>query len=83
MRPRDTSAEAHDFQLRGYRRMTLPEKAELIAQMSEAARAVAREGIRQRHPDYAEPDVDRALVTLIYGRETARRLWPDEEPRLP
>jgi hypothetical protein len=83
MRPFDTSREAHELQIRGYRRMAAGQKAQLVAELSEAVRDVAREGIRQRHPDYADDDVKRALVVLLYGRETERRLWPDDERREP
>jgi hypothetical protein len=83
MRPFDTSPEAHAFQVRGYRRMDAGQKAELVAELSEAVRDVAREGIRQRHPGYSDDDVKRALVVLLYGRETERRLWPNDEQREP
>ena len=83
MRPFDTNPEAHAFQIGGYRRMSLAQKAELVAQVSEAARSVAREGIHQRHLDYDERDVQRALVALLYGRDMACQLWPDEPFRTP
>jgi hypothetical protein len=83
MRPHDTSQEAHEFQIRGYRRMDAGQKAELVADLSKAVRDLAREGIRQRHPGYSDDDVTRALVVLLYGRETERMLWPDDEPREP
>jgi|HubBroStandDraft_1064217.scaffolds.fasta_scaffold4528847_1 phenylpyruvate tautomerase PptA (4-oxalocrotonate tautomerase family) len=47
MRPHDTGQEAHEFQIRDYRRMDAEQKAELVADLSEAVRDVAREGIRQ------------------------------------
>jgi hypothetical protein len=81
MRPHETSQEAHDFQIRGYRRMEAGQKAELVAELSVAMRDVAREGIRQRHPGYGDDEVKRALVVLLYRRETERRLWPDDEQR--
>lgn len=83
MRPHDTSPEAHELQIGGYRRMGADQKATLVAQLSEAVRELAREGIRQRHPDYGDDDVRKALVTLLYGRETSVLLWPDEDPRRP
>jgi hypothetical protein len=83
MRPFDTSQVAHDFQVRGYQRMDVEQKAELVAQLSEAVRDLSREGIRQRHPDYGDEDVKKALVVLLYGRDTAQLLWPGEGPRDP
>ena len=83
MRAYDTSQEAHELQLRGYRRMTVAQKAELVADLSEAVRELARLGIRRRHPGYADDEVKRALALILYGRETQRTLWPGEEPREP
>jgi hypothetical protein len=83
VRPDDTSQVAHDFQVRGYRRTDAAQKAAIVAELSGAVRDVAREGIRQRHPGYGDDDVKKALVVLLYGPETARLLWPGEEPRDP
>jgi hypothetical protein len=44
MRPHDTSQAAHEFQIRGYRRMDAGQKAELVAGLSEAVRDVALKG---------------------------------------
>ena len=53
MRPHDTSQEAHEFQIRGYRRMDAGQKARLVADLSEAVRDVARES-RMRSPGRRE-----------------------------
>ncbi|MBX3227951.1 MAG: hypothetical protein KIT84_28010 [Labilithrix sp.] len=76
MRSHDTSLDAYELQLRGYRQMSPARKSELVAELSETVRELAREGIRQRHPDYDTADVDRALVALVYGPEVARRVFP-------
>jgi hypothetical protein len=77
MRSRDTSREAYERQLEGWRRMTPERKGELVAELSEAVRELSREGIRARHPEYGDDEVGQALAVLLYGREIARRLWPD------
>lgn len=76
MRPHDTSQDAYEFQLRGYRQMSPARKSELVAELSEAVRELSRAGIRQRHPDYDAAEVDRALVALLYGPDVARRVFP-------
>lgn len=76
MRPHDTSQDAYEIQLRGYRQMSPARKSELVAELSETVRELARAGIRQRHPDYADADVDRALVALLYGADVARHVFP-------
>jgi hypothetical protein len=71
MRPFDTSPDTHEFQIAAYRQMTPEQKAELIVEISDAAREVSREGIRMRHPDYSDEDVKRALFVLLHGRKLA------------
>jgi hypothetical protein len=46
--------------------------------MSDDLRRITAEGIKQRHPEYSERDVRRALVALLYGTEAAAKLWPGE-----
>ncbi|HWO22001.1 MAG TPA: hypothetical protein VNO30_24735 [Kofleriaceae bacterium] len=76
MRPRDTSPAAHEAQLRCYRRMSGAEKVALAAQLSEDVRAVARAGIRTRHPEYSDREVWYALQRLLLGDELFDRAWP-------
>jgi len=75
-RPHDTSHAAHDLQVRLYRSMPDERRAELALEMSDDARRVTAEGIRQRHPEYSEVEVRRALVALLYGRNVAAKIWP-------
>jgi hypothetical protein len=76
MRSPDTHSGAYEAQLQAYRRMSPPQKAEIAVRLSEAVRELAAEGIRQRHPEYDERDVRKALIALLYGVDIARRLWP-------
>jgi len=75
MRPHDTSEEAHQVQMEAYRRMTPERKIALVFELSETVRELARGGIRQRHPEYTDEDVKRALAVLLYGREVAEKVW--------
>ena len=77
MRPYDTHAEAHEVQLRLYRAMTPCQRSELALRMSDDIRRVSLDGIRARHPEYSEAEARRALVGLLYGRQTASRIWPN------
>jgi hypothetical protein len=78
MRSPDTSQSAHELQVRLYRAMTPERRSELALRMSDDIRRIAAEGIRQRHPEYSERDVRRALVALLYGRDAAAKVWPGE-----
>jgi hypothetical protein len=56
--------------------MTPEQRSELALRMSDDMREVSREGIRERHPDYSEEEVRRALVAMLYGPEAAAKVWP-------
>ncbi len=83
MRPRDTSQDAHDVQVGLYRSMRSEERSALALRMSDDIRRVAAEGIRERHPDYSEAEVRRALVALLYGADAAMKVWRDSPARVP
>jgi hypothetical protein len=78
MRPFDTSQQAHEIQVRLYRAMAPEQRSELALRMSDDVRRIAAEGIKQRHPDYSDRDVRRALVGLLYGSDAATKIWPGE-----
>lgn len=71
---RDTSAVAHQAQLAAFRRLTPSERALAALQMSEEARALAADGLRQRSPHAAQAEIDAALRRLLLGRELADRV---------
>lgn len=76
---RDTSREAEQLQVRAWRSMSTVAVAGLIAGASQAARALAFAGLRDRHP--AAPDY--ALVpfyaVITLGPALARRVYPELE----
>ncbi len=57
-------------------RMTGAQRVELMAQMCDDVREVARCGIRARHPSYSADDVEHALHRVILGDELADKVWP-------
>jgi hypothetical protein len=76
VRPRDTTSESHEAQLEAYRRLGPAGRANIAARLSADTRELARGGIRARHPDYTEEEVERALRRLWLGDELFRRAWP-------
>ncbi len=83
MRSRDTTPEAHAFQLAVYRRMTIDRRLELALEMSEAARRTSLDGIRARHPEYDEHTAVRALFHLVHGHELYAKVWPGQPAPAP
>lgn len=75
----DTDPEAHRVQMDAYRRMGGRGRSAVMFRLTEMARRNARAGIRERHPEYGEPELDRAFCRLVLGDELARAVWPGEE----
>jgi hypothetical protein len=78
MIPLDTSTEAHEAQMQAYRRMGPEGRVRIGFSMSEDIRRIAAQGIRSRHAEYTETQVQRALFRLLYGDELTRAVWPSE-----
>lgn len=79
----DTSPEGAAVQVEAYRRLGPEARVELAARLSDEIRQVTRDGIRQRHPDYRDEEVLRALLRLVVGDEPARAAcpgWPLVDP---
>lgn len=76
MRPLDTTVESHEAQLQAYRRLGATGRARMAARLSADTRQLTRAGIRARHPDYTEEQVENALRRLLLGDELFRRAWP-------
>jgi hypothetical protein len=76
--PGDTDMNAYRVQIGVYRRLGAEARARMAAEMSEDARRIALAGIRQRHPDYGDEQVRRALFRLLLGDDVVREMWPGE-----
>jgi hypothetical protein len=75
--PRDTTEDALAVQFAVLRRMTDAQRGDLGVQMAEDLRTIARDSIRERHPEYDEEQLKLALFRLLLGDELFRRAWPE------
>lgn len=75
-RPIDTDDEAHARQLEVYRRMGGTERVQVMFRLNAMTRALAMAGIRNRHPEYGDDQVLRALARLLHGDDLVRQAWP-------
>lgn len=57
--------------------MSPAEKAALITGLTQAARAMALAGIRERHPDASEREQFLRLAIITLGADLARRAYPE------
>ncbi|HEY5944991.1 MAG TPA: hypothetical protein VIV40_05840 [Kofleriaceae bacterium] len=76
MSARDTTPDAAAVRAAVYRRMSDEQRANIGVQMSEDAREIAHEAIRQRHPEYDDRQATLALFRLLLGDDLFRRVWP-------
>lgn len=83
MKAHDTSQEAHEVQLAIWRRMGAAGRHALVMSMSEELRELSRSGIRMRHPDYTEAEVELALRRLMWGDVLFQQVYPEHTALAP
>jgi hypothetical protein len=74
---RDTPVEVEARQIEAWRRMSSADKAVLISGLTNAALAMTRAGLRQRHPGASERELFLRLAVLTLGQDLAQRAYPD------
>jgi hypothetical protein len=62
----DTSPEAQAAQTEVYRKMTPAQRLEIALDMSLAAREFALAGLRLRHPDWTETQLQREILRYAF-----------------
>jgi hypothetical protein len=75
--PSDTDAAAHQVQHQIYLRLGGSERIAIAFRLSDSVRRLAIAGIRQRHPDYSDAQVQQAFARLRLGDAVLRAMWPD------
>ena len=73
MRSRDTSQAAADLQIDIHRRFTPADRLRMAIEMSEFARSLSRAGLRDRHPELTEAELDAEMLAQMYGFRAARK----------
>lgn len=73
MAPRDTKPSAAELQDEIHRRFSPAERLRMAIEMSEFARSLSRAGLRDRHPELSESELDDEMLNLMYGFRSARK----------
>lgn len=68
----DTSLEAARLQAQIHRRFESRERLEMAIEMSEFAREMALAGLRSRHPQLSDVELERELTRRIYRSRPSR-----------
>lgn len=78
---RDTSAEIERRQIDAWRAMNAAQKLAIVSQLTLAAEAMARAGIRERHPNANGREIELRLGALRLDRDTMIRVfgWDPEK----
>jgi hypothetical protein len=77
--PADTSLEAIRVQHAVYRHMTPERRWELTFELIAFACELSRSGVRARHPEYTQRQVELAVIRLRLGEEQFRKAFPGED----
>lgn len=80
----DTGPEAEQVLIDLMRRAPIARKLEMLGQMNAAARQLALQGLRARHPAETDAQLQRYLADLLLGPELAARAYgplSSEAPR--
>jgi len=78
--PRDTSEEATRVQRSVHARLGPSRRVELAFELSEQARAISIQGIRDRHPELSADDARRILLRHLLGDALFEAAWPTPPP---
>ena len=77
---RDTAGAARRVQVEALRRLDGPTRLQMALRMSDDSRDVTLAGIRHRHADWTDDDVQRELLRLLLGRELASAVAERRRP---
>ncbi len=72
---RDTHPEIEKIQLDFYRGLPAWKKLERVEDGNRTTRLFALAGLRARHPEASDAEIQRRLMDLLLGPETARRAF--------
>jgi hypothetical protein len=70
---RDTSARVAALQSEFHRRLNPGERLLMAMEMSEFARSLTRAGLRDRHPEYDEAQLDAEMLKVLYGFSVGKK----------
>jgi hypothetical protein len=56
------------------RRLTVAQRLALMDDLTRLVQSMAREGLRRRHPDASQAELDRLYAELVLGRDLAARV---------
>lgn len=81
--PLDTSPEIERVRIKIYQRMSQEERLHLGIQLTRCCRTLLAEGVKLRHPEYNEKEIQLAVARLQLGESLFRTVYPQFQHLLP
>lgn len=77
----DTTPEAARVYYDTLRKLGPERRLAMVGEMNSTVRELAAAGVRDRHPEYDDAKVNRAVVRLLLGEKLFREVFPGDETR--
>lgn len=77
--PMDTPWEVMKIRYKVFSKMSMEQKAKITFGMCDEIREVSKSGIRDRHPEYNEKQVQLALIKLTIGKKLFAKVYTNIE----
>jgi len=74
--PADTTIEAARKQFEILRRLRPEARLKMAFEMSDNLRSIVEAGVRMRHPNYDEQQIQREVVRLMVGEARFEQMYP-------
>lgn len=71
----DTTEDAENVRFDILRRMSFPDKAHLVRELTLGVQRLAFAGLRERYPDASDDEIWLRLAARRLGRETVRKVY--------
>ncbi|MFC1878426.1 hypothetical protein ACFLZW_00795 [Chloroflexota bacterium] len=75
----DTHPKMEALQIKLLRDVPAWRKLKILAELNAAAKVLALSGLRQRHPEAGEDELQRRLAGLLLGEDLACKVYGDLE----
>ena len=77
--PADTTIEAARKQFEILRRLDAETRLKMAFELSDNLRSIVEAGVRLRHPEYDEQQINRQVIRLMIGEALFKQVYPDVE----
>jgi len=77
--PADTTIEAARKQFEILRRLDDETRLKMAFELSDNLRSIVEAGVRLRHPEYDEQQINRQVIRLMIGEALFKQIYPDVE----